>query len=188
MSVCWWTILTRSACVVRTPLRAQYARCATRGRLKGHSLGTRQRSQGQQTLPPWFLHLGPAGLKPRTRSFATHYKYPNSKHHVMPAKYLVNNLHSIQLSNRWRMHRITFQGLLMKFILISTFKCSSLCSRDNLYINDLQWTRKRLKSSNQGLQRRGAERECSSGMKMETSFHFSHSWPRWHLWHRGQNI
>ena len=174
--------------VVRTPLRAQYARCATRGRLKGHSLGTRQRSQGQQTLPPWFLHLGPAGLKPRTRSFATHYKYPNSKHHVMPAKYLVNNLHSIQLSNRWRMHRITFQGLLMKFILISTFKCSSLCSRDNLYINDLQWTRKRLKSSNQGLQRRGAERECSSGMKMETSFHFSHSWPRWHLWHRGQNI
>ena len=80
MSVCWWTILTRSACVVRTPLRAQYARCATRGRWKGHSLGTRQRSQGQQTLPPWFLHLGPAGLmKPRPRSFATHYyKYPNS--------------------------------------------------------------------------------------------------------------
>ena len=81
------------------------------------------------------------------------------------------------------MHGITFQGLLMKFSLFLC--CGAEIIIDYIYVNDLQWTRKQLKSTNQGLQRRS--RECSAGMKMmETSFHFSHPWPPCHWWRRGQ--
>ena len=174
MSVCWWTILTRSAHSTTRSIRA-----VRRASPVERTLWTRQRSQGQQTLPPWFLHLGSAELKPRPPSVATHYKYLNSKQ-ISGEQ---SSYNTIQLSNRWRMHRITFQGLLMnEVLLISTFKSFLFSSRAYHwlhYINDLQWTRKQLKSTNQGLRQ---SRECSSEMKMETSFFFSHSWPSWHLW------
>ena len=118
---------------------------------------------------PLVFASGPGWVEAKAPVLATHYKYLNSKQ-ISGEQ---SSYNTIQLSNRWRMHRITFQGLLMnEVLLISMFK-SFLCSIREYhwlhYINDLQWTRKQLKSTNQGLQQ---SRECSSEMKMETSCFF----------------